>query len=197
MATVLHVEDGNVEISTSRLLLRGARATTTDEAALFEAFSDPEVMKYIRLQRGSDPHTCLASTAKWLSTMLESRQNGVTDFLITLTTSTSAHHPVVVGKIGVWKDQEIGFFLVRKYWGQGIAREALDAVIPYLFGEAGLSEITADVDPRNQSCCGLLRKVGFVVNGFEEKTYKVGETWCDSLYMKLEKETWREKVGLI
>ncbi|OQV10989.1 Acetyltransferase GNAT domain-containing protein [Cladophialophora immunda] len=188
MATISHVEDGKVEISTARLLLRGARATTADEAALYEAFSDPEVMKYM----GSIPHTCLTSTAKWLSTMLGSPHNGVTDFIIALTTPT-AGGPVAVGKIGVWKDQEIGFFLARKYWGRGIAQEALNAVIPYFFGEVEMSEITADVDPDNESCIGLLKKAGFVVKGFEERTYKVGEKWCDSLYMILEKKAWQEK----
>ncbi|KIY01012.1 uncharacterized protein Z520_03678 [Fonsecaea multimorphosa CBS 102226] len=185
MATVSHVE-GRVEISTTRLLLRGARATSDEEAALYEAFSDPEVTKYM----GSEPHTCLTSTAKWLSTMVDSPQNGVTDFIITLTTSTPGP-PVTVGKIGIWRDQEIGFFLARKYWGQGIAQEALNALIPYLFGEERMNEITADVDPDNESCIGLLKKVGFVVYGFRKRTYKVGEKWFDSQYMILRRETWQ------
>jgi RimJ/RimL family protein N-acetyltransferase len=41
---VTHLEDGRVEISTPRLLLRGARED--DVAGLYEAFSDPEVMRY-------------------------------------------------------------------------------------------------------------------------------------------------------
>ncbi|OAP60408.1 hypothetical protein AYL99_05410 [Fonsecaea erecta] len=124
--------------------------------------------------------------------MVDSPQNGTTDFMITLATSTP-EPPFAVGKVGVWKEQEIGFFLARKYWGKGIAREALDALIPYLFGEAGMSEITADVDPENEACIRLLKKVGFVVNGSEKRTYKVAEKWCDSLYMLLKREKWREK----
>lgn len=38
------LEDGQIEISTARLILRGARAA--DVRSLHEAFSDPEVMKY-------------------------------------------------------------------------------------------------------------------------------------------------------
>ncbi|KIW95548.1 uncharacterized protein Z519_04133 [Cladophialophora bantiana CBS 173.52] len=126
--------------------------------------------------------------------MVSAPQNGVTDFIITLlNSSTSSHHPITVGKIGVWRDNEIGFFLVRQYWGKGIAEEALNALIPYLFGEVGMSKITADTDPRNGACVGLLKKVGFVVNGFKEKTYKVGGNWTDSLYLILEKETWQKK----
>ncbi|EXJ66839.1 uncharacterized protein A1O5_10034 [Cladophialophora psammophila CBS 110553] len=100
--------------------------------------------------------------------MVSAPQNGVTDFIITLlNSSTTPHHPVTVGKIGVWRDNEVGFFLARQYWGKGIAQEALIALIPYLFGEVGMSEITADTDPRNEACVGLLKKVGFVVNGFK------------------------------
>lgn len=44
MAEINRVEAGNVEISTPRLLLRGAKAGDGD--GLHEAFRDPEVMKY-------------------------------------------------------------------------------------------------------------------------------------------------------
>lgn len=41
---IYKLEDGQIEISTTRLILRGARAE--DVQSLHEAFSDPEVMKY-------------------------------------------------------------------------------------------------------------------------------------------------------
>lgn len=42
--TVHHLEDGKVEISTTRLLMRAAQ--DDDSTAVHDAFSDPEVMQY-------------------------------------------------------------------------------------------------------------------------------------------------------
>jgi RimJ/RimL family protein N-acetyltransferase len=43
-ATVVRVENEKVELHTSRLRLRGA--TTHDPEHLYNAFTDPEVMRY-------------------------------------------------------------------------------------------------------------------------------------------------------
>ena len=42
--TISHLEDGQVDITTQRLLLRAAREG--DVPGVYEAFSDPEVMRY-------------------------------------------------------------------------------------------------------------------------------------------------------
>lgn len=85
--------------------------------------------------------------------------------------------------------------LARAYWGQGLAQEALRAVIPYFFQEVGMSEITADTDPRNAASIGLLQKLGFVVFDFKEKTWQIGAEWFDSTYLKLTKEKWEAQGG--
>ena len=43
----------------------------------------------------------------------------------------------------------------------------------------------ADVDPRNAASLGLLRKLGFVETRHARCTIKVGEEWCDSVYLAL------------
>jgi RimJ/RimL family protein N-acetyltransferase len=120
--------------------------------------------------------------------MIAAPQNGVTDFIIIHKVAT---HPI--GKIGVWQDQEIGFLLSRSYWGQGIAQEALHGVLSYLFGEKGMEEVTADVDPRNYRSIKLLEGVAFVRTGFKERTWEIGSEWVDSLYFGLRRENWVDR----
>ncbi|KIW66885.1 hypothetical protein, variant [Phialophora macrospora] len=117
--------------------------------------------------------------------MIAAPQNGTTDFIIIHKATAYS-----IGKIGVWQDQEIGFLLSRLYWGQGLAQEALHGVLSYLFGEKGMEEVTADVDPRNHRSIRLLEGVGFARTGFKEQTWEVGGEWVDSLYLGLRRERW-------
>jgi ribosomal-protein-alanine N-acetyltransferase len=106
------------------------------------------------------------------------------DFIITL-------EGQVIGKAGCWRLPQIGFILHPDCWGKGLAREAVAAVIERLFVEHGLAEITADVDPRNQSSLGLLERLGFRETSRAARTWHVGDEWCDSVYLALNREDWR------
>lgn len=135
--------------------------------------------------RSELPHESIDRTLEWVSSMIESAQNGTTDFII-----TSKEDDKAIGKMGIWQNEEIGFLLNAKYWRKRLAQEALDALIPYFFNEMGFENITADIDPDNRACLGLLKKLGFEVTGFEEKTFKLGERWVDSCYLSLRKKQW-------
>lgn len=117
--------------------------------------------------------------------MVNAPQNGTTDFIVTLKESGEA-----IGKMGVWRAEEIGFLLAASHWRKGLAEEALGALLSFFFIERGYEKLTADTDPNNEVCLGLLRKIGFEVTGFEKDTFQVGENWVDSTYLTLRKEQW-------
>ena len=119
--------------------------------------------------------------------MINSPNNGLTDFVICLKPNDTP-----IGKIGVWSGDEIGFMLDRSHWRKGLAKEALGAIIPYLFDERKFESISADVDPKNDASTGLLKRFGFEVESFEEKTFEIGGVWVDSLYLRLTKQRWKE-----
>ena len=137
--------------------------------------------------RSEPPHKNLERTTEWLSGMRQGRYNGVSDFIICLKPDDKP-----IGKIGVWSGDEIGFLLDRSCWHKGLAKEALYGSIPYLFDTRKLDSITADIDPRNEASIGILKKVGFEVEKFEEKTLEIDGVWVDSLYLRLTKERWGE-----
>ncbi len=55
---------------------------------------------------------------------------------------------------------EIGWRLVRAFWGRGYATEAARPVLRYALTRLGLNEVVADIDPANHASAGVARKLG-------------------------------------
>lgn len=66
----------------------------------------------------------------------------------------------------------VGCRLLDRYWGQGIADEALGLMIDYLYQETDIEIITASSMVENQASAKVLRK-----NGFQLVVHAVGEDW--------------------
>lgn len=162
-----------MEITTERLRLRHARLS--DAEAMHAVLSDPTAMAYW----SSLPHETLYQTRAWVAAMVEAAASGPSlDFIIEF-------EGRAIGKAGFWKAPEIGYILHPDYWGRGLAREALEAVIRIGFEVGGIEEIIADVDPRNAASLGLLERLGFVRTGFARETWEIGGVLLDSVYLTL------------
>jgi RimJ/RimL family protein N-acetyltransferase len=59
------------------------------------------------------------------------------------------------------REVEIGYRLDPRYWGMGLATEAVDAVLRYGFETLALASIIAIVQPQNLTSIRVLHKVGF------------------------------------
>lgn len=77
---------------------------------------------------------------------------------------------------------EIGYELSRDYWGQGIAGEALEAVIRYGFKYLKFQRIEALVEPPNIPSQKLIEKHGFIREGLL-RNYEFTCGKFDDLYM--------------
>jgi len=60
---------------------------------------------------------------------------------------------------------EMGVHLLPEFWGQGLAREACEAIVSHAFGRLGISAIFAGHHPRNAASGRLLMKLGFTYQG--------------------------------
>lgn len=160
-------------IRTERLLLRPAQ--DSDLAAIHAILSDPQATAYW----STLPHDSLDQSRDWLAGMFDIPADQGEDFIV-------EHQGRVIGKAGLYRFPEIGFIFAPDVWGQGFAREALEALIARAFGPLGQDHIIADVDPRNAACLGLLSRLGFHKTGQAEKTWLIGDQWCDSVYLRLD-----------
>jgi len=160
---------------TPRLILR--RARMSDLHDLHRAFADPRAMRY-----WSRPaHRPVAETRRVLATMCARAQTGQMasdDFVV-------EYLGRAIGKAGAWTLPEIGFLLHPDFWRRGLAEEAMRTIIPYLFATHPVAALTADVDPRNAACLGLLAKLGFAETGRARNTMIWGDAWVDSVHLAL------------
>jgi RimJ/RimL family protein N-acetyltransferase len=159
-------------IVTDRLVLR--RAREEDLEAMHQVLSHPLATRYW----STPPHDSLEQTREWLAAMIEDAPGERDDYVI-------ERDGRVIGKAGCFRLPEIGYILHPDHWGQGLATEALRAVIPRLFERHKLPAITADIDPRNAASIRLLTSLGFVETGRARRTWHIADEWCDSVYFAL------------
>jgi ribosomal-protein-alanine N-acetyltransferase len=157
-------------IETDRLVLR--QATWDDLEAVHRLFSDPRAMRY-----WSRPeHETVEETRHWLGFLVDQAADS-RDFLI-------ERDGEVIGKAGAWKLPEVGFLLHPDHWGQGLAFEAMSAVIAAVEVEfPDLPALTAEVDPRNAASLRLLDRLGFRETHRAERTLLWKDEWCDSVWL--------------
>ena len=163
------------EIQTERLLLRPARGG--DAEPLHRILTDPRAMAYW----STLPHRDFNETRDWVQSMIDIPAGEGEDFVV-------EHEGRVIGKAGLYRFPETGFIFHPDVWGRGFAAEALRAVLGRAFAVHGLEAVIADVDPRNRASLTLLERLGFRETGRKARTWLIGETWCDSVYLRLEPE---------
>ena len=167
-----------MELRTERLLLRPARAN--DLEPMHAILGDPRAMAYW----SSTPHEDIGKTRDWLASMIAIQPTEGEDFIVEF-------EGRLIGKAGLWRFPEIGFIFHPHFWGRGLAQEALTLVLDRAFAVHGLPKVDADVDPRNAGSLKLLERLGFRETGRAERTWHVGDQWCDSVYLELDSATWR------
>jgi RimJ/RimL family protein N-acetyltransferase len=167
-----------MRLVTPRLVLRRAREDDLD--ALHAVLSHPAAMRYW----STPEHDSREQTAGFLQTMIAEHCD---DFMV-------EYEGHVIGKAGAWQSLELGYILHPDHWGKGLAREALDALIPHLFAAHDAAQITAEVDPRNAPSIALLTRFGFRETHRAERTLLWREEWCDSVYLALDRAGWPPAV---
>lgn len=60
-----------------------------------------------------------------------------------------------------FKEADLGYRMLPKYWGQGIATEMARALVPHGFDDLNLPRILAFALPENPASCRVLEKIGF------------------------------------
>jgi [ribosomal protein S5]-alanine N-acetyltransferase len=146
-----------------------------DVADMHEVMRRPEAMRYW----STLSHADLATTAAWMERKLARRVTG-TEFAMVL-------EDRVIGTVGGDPLPEIGFILHPDHWGKGLVTEAMAVVVAHIFASHPVPALTADVDPRNAASLRVLEQLGFVVVGEASNTFLLGEEWCDSVYLRLER----------
>ncbi len=94
--------------------------------------------------------------------------------------------PEVIGRVsiapierGPFQSARLGYVIDAAYEGQGLMREALQAVIDYLFTSLGLHRIEANYRPENARSGALLQRLGFETLGLAPRYLFIDGDWRD------------------
>lgn len=81
---------------------------------------------------------------------------------------------------------ELGYWLAKPYWKNGIMTEAVKSMCHYAFEELGLARLTAHVFHFNFGSARVLEKAGFQLEGYLRNHYsKDGQIFDGKLYAKV------------
>lgn len=156
-------------LHTKRLVLRAARADDLDP--LHAIFSDPRAMRYWDRPAYDAPGPTQAFLDWFMTPQPDTRE----EYILELDGRC-------IGKAGVWARPEVGYILHPDVWGMGLAKEALEAILPRAFGKwPEQDHLTAETDPRNLASVRLLRRLGFRLIETRSRDFLYGGTeWCDT-----------------
>ena len=147
-------------LQTKRLMLR--RPNARDVGSIMAIVGDWEVVR--RLSRVPSPYRA-ADARFFLKTIVPNEWV----WAITLRASRE-----LVGMVGLTPEAdpgtaELGYYLAREHWGNGIATEAAGSVVHYGIHSLGLRRIRSGHFVDNPASGRVLSKLGFVETGRAER----------------------------
>ena len=178
-----------IRLTTERLVLR--RLAAADAAALFDIFSDPEVMRYW----SSAAWSSTEQADKYIASADEDIASGA-GLRLGITLASSGQ---LVGQAALYRfDQQnlrcdVGYALGRAHWGHGYLTEALEALLGHGFAVLDLNRVEADIDPRNGASAKALERMGFRLEGLMRERWIVAGEVCDTAFYGLLRSDWEAR----
>ncbi len=160
-----------LELKTKRLLIREYKKS--DMKYLIENINDLNVTRWLLVV----PYPYTKKDAIWWinKTKSNARQKQRVDYDLAIIFKKSNN---LIGGIGINKvdkyqgTADIGYWIGKKYWGNGYATETLRVVIKFAFDKIKLRRLDAYVFVGNEKSGKVLEKCGFVLEGKKRKYAK-------------------------
>jgi ribosomal-protein-alanine N-acetyltransferase len=98
-----------------------------------------------------------------------------------------------IGEIvrGLFKSAYLGYYAFAPHAGAGYMSEGLELVLQVAFRVLKLHRVEANVQPTNRRSLALVRRAGFVREGYSRRYVRVAGRWRDHVRMALLAEDWR------
>ncbi len=193
-----------ITLDTDRLLIRPFNRGDID--ALVERRNHPEVARY---QTWELPYT--RDQAESMVTELVSME-GPTDGEWWMAAVVEKSTGLMVGDLAVhltWagRTAEIGYTLDHARWGQGLAVEAADALVRYLFDDRKVTRVFGMLHPDNPGSAMVLERLGMLFEGHTKSSFWVGDECSDDWIYGMTRSDWEaweerprgvpDEVGLV
>lgn len=159
-------------LTTERLTLR--EFAPSDAADVARLAGEKEIAAHTRFI----PHPYSLDMAKdWLASLPGKHDRGeILNFAITLTSTGELVGCVGFTLNGIDNHAEMGYWIGKPYWNQGIATEAGKELVRYAFEKMGLFRIYAHYMTKNTASGRVMQKLGMRREGtMRDHRYKWGK----------------------
>ena len=91
---------------------------------------------------------------------------------------------------GAFQNAFLGYYAFVPFAGQGLMGEGLRLMLAYAFRELQLHRVEANIQPGNFASLALVKRCGFVKEGFSRRYLQVNGEWRDHERWALLVEDW-------
>ena len=171
-------------IRIDRLLLR--QFVDSDIENVYKGLSDPEIIKYYGVS-----YNILEDTKAQMQFFetLDKEGTGIWWAVCSLDNKTFYGAGGLNSLSKEHKKAEIGFWLLKEFWGQGVMTEVMPVICNYGFDNLGLHRIEGLVETDNLNCKNAMKKLDFKHEGtMRDCEIKNGKFISLDIYAKLRSE---------
>jgi 8-oxo-dGTP diphosphatase len=146
-------------LKTERLALRPY--AQEDAAELHRLLNDFEVCRMLAAVPFPYDRT---HAQKWITSARSELTRGRAYHLVIA--GTEGEREMIVGGVGLrlnhaGRPGDLGYWVARRYWGHGVATEAVGRLVRWAFANLEIDRIEADVATDNGASIAVLRRIGF------------------------------------
>jgi ribosomal-protein-alanine N-acetyltransferase len=95
---------------------------------------------------------------------------------------------------GGFQNAYLGYYVGEQYAGQGYMTEALQLALRYAFEHLKLHRLEANIQPGNLASISLVKRAGFIREGYSRRYLKVGGRWRDHERWAIIAEDWKSDL---
>lgn len=183
-----------VKIETPRLIIRDHIEQDIDSLHLL--LSDEKAMYYIPDLKTT---TLDESKENLYEAIKESKLENRRKYFFAITMKETKDY---IGEVGFTitidcpqgKVATLGYFILEKYWGKGIATEATKAVIDYGFFHVGIIKFEVGCVKNNAPSENIMKKLGMIKEAEYKKHVYMHGNICDRVEYRLLKTEWESII---
>jgi ribosomal-protein-alanine N-acetyltransferase len=94
---------------------------------------------------------------------------------------------------GGFQNAYLGYYIGEPYAGQGYMTEAIQLMLQYAFEDLKLHRLEANIQPGNVASIALVKRAGFVREGYSQRYLKIAGRWRDHERWAIVAEDWKAK----
>ena len=178
--------------------LQAARRSLIGERVLLREPNRKDRAEFLALNRASKHfHRGLVSpplTQEQFAAFLKraNRETSICVF-ICLVTDGSIIGAISLSQLfrGGFQNAYLGYYVGAQYSGQGLMTEALQLLLRYAFKDLRLHRLEANIQPGNIASIALVKRAGFVLEGYSKRYLKICGRWRDHERWAILADDWK------